>query len=259
MTLPQIQAERLDYLLRFLLNESGQVADIPADEAEQRRWLRSLVNVRPPKPVPDEVLAVQDAYLQSELQQKIVTSLTDLTPVEPQLYLWQGDITTLAVDGIVNAANNALLGCFVPCHACIDNAIHTAAGMQLRAACDAMMQQQGHPEPTGNAKITPAFNLPSQFVLHTVGPIIDDEVSDTDRQLLASCYRSCLKLADENGLQSLAFCCISTGEFRFPNALAADIAVQTVHDYLRETHTQLKVIFNVFSDKDHAIYRQLFD
>lgn len=201
---------------------------------------------------------MQDAYLQSELQQKTVTSLTDLTPVEPQLYLWQGDITTLAVDGIVNAANNALLGCFVPCHACIDNAIHTAAGMQLRAACDVIMQQQGHPEPTGNAKITPAFNLPSQFVLHTVGPIIYDEVSETDRQLLASCYRSCLKLADENGLQSLAFCCISTGEFRFPNALAADIAVQTVRDYLRETHTQLKVLFNVFSDKDHAIYRRLF-
>lgn len=258
--MPQLstQSERRDYLLRFLLNESGQAMAIPADESEQCRWLRSLVNVRPPRAIPDAVLAVQDAYLQAELQQKNVTSLADLTPVEPQIYLWQGDITTLAVDGIVNAANNALLGCFVPCHACIDNAIHTAAGMQLRAACDDIMQRQGYPEHTGSAKMTPAFNLPSRYVLHTVGPIIQHQVSAEQRQLLASCYYACLTLADENDLQSLAFCCISTGEFCFSNALAAEIAVQTVRDYLRQTHTQLKVIFNVFSEKDHAIYRQLF-
>ena len=176
--------------------------------------------------------------------------------MQPGLYLWQGDITTLAVDAIVNAANSAMLGCFVPCHGCIDNAIHSAAGVQLRLECARIMAQQAE-EPTGRAKITRAYNLPCRYVLHTVGPIIDGQVTRQDRELLASCYRSCLELAATYGLKSIAFCCISTGEFHFPNELAAEIAIRTVKAFQQQNPNRMEVIFNVFKDCDYEIYKKL--
>ena len=202
-------------------------------------------------------MAIQDAYLQEETKQKGITRLTDLQSVEQEIYLWQGDITTLACDAVVNAANSQMLGCFCPNHGCIDNAIHTYAGVQLRLTCDEIMTQQGHDEPTGQSKITPAFNLPCRYVIHTVGPIIHGRPTKKDEELLASCYRSCLELAEQNGLTSIAFCCISTGEFHFPNDRAAKIATQTVKEYKKETHSEIEVIFNVFKELDYNIYREL--
>ena len=200
---------------------------------------------------------MQDAYLQGETAAKVITDIADLTPIQPGLYLWRGDITTLKCDAIVNAANSGMTGCYISNHRCIDNAIHTFAGVELRLACAELMEQQGYPEPTGRAKITPAFNLPCKYVLHTVGPIIDGRVTKADKELLASCYRSCLELAAENGLESVAFCCISTGEFHFPNEQAAQIAVETVKEFLKTQTSVKKVIFNVFKDLDKAIYEKL--
>jgi O-acetyl-ADP-ribose deacetylase (regulator of RNase III) len=180
-------------------------------------------------------------------------------PDEPQISLWQGDITRLAVDAIVNAANSQMLGCFVPCHGCIDNAIHTAAGVRLRLACAELMDKQGTPEPTGRAKITQGFNLPARNVLHTVGPIVPDgHPSQSDQELLASCYRSCLELACEYGLSQVAFCCISTGEFGYPQREAAVVAVNTVRSFLSED-TDMKVVFDVFSNADLGIYQELLN
>ena len=254
------QDERLDFLLRYLLAERKEYASIrmPDSVSEKRHLLRSLMNVRPPIPASAEFLAVQDAYLQARLSERGVTRLGELKPAQPGNYLWQGDITTLAADAIVNAANSQMLGCFVPCHGCIDNAIHTYAGVQLRLACAAAMRQQGQEEATGHAKITKAYNLPCRFVLHTVGPIICGSVTKADRELLASCYRSCLDLAAETGLHSVAFCCISTGEFHFPGELAAEIAVHTVQAWQQQHPNQIEVIFNVFKDSDYEIYQRLF-
>ena len=201
-------------------------------------------------------MRVQDAYLAERLAERGVTTLKDLTPVRPGLYLWKGDITTLAVDGIVNAANSRMLGCFVPCHGCIDNAIHTYAGVQLRWECARLMAGQEE-EPAGSAKITKAYNLPCRYVLHTVGPIIQGTVTQKDRELLAGCYHACLELAAKTGLSSVAFCCISTGEFHFPPELAAEIAVQTVEDWQRQNPDKIKVVFNVFKDSDYEIYKRL--
>lgn len=253
------QDERLDYLLRYLLDERKEYADIhvPDDLSEKRRLLRSLMNVRPPVPASAEFLAAQDAYLQERLSERGITRLQDMKPAQPGLYLWQGDITTLAVDAIVNAANSQMLGCFVPCHDCIDNAIHTYAGVQLRLECAEIMRKQGHEEETGKAKITKGYNLPCRYVLHTVGPIIYGAVKKNDRELLASCYRSCLDLAAENGLHSVAFCCISTGEFHFPNQDAAEVALQTVRVWQQQSDSKIEVIFNVFKDNDYKIYRHL--
>ena len=253
------QDERLDKLICYLLREKAEYKTLPIpDSAEdKRRLLRALMNVRPPAPVSEDFLKVQDEYLQGVLAEKEVIRTADLTPVQPGLYLWQGDITTLAADAIVNAANSAMLGCFVPCHGCIDNAIHTYAGVQLRLECAEAMCKQGHKEETGRAKITKAYNLPCRFVLHTVGPIIYDGVTKADRELLAGCYRSCLELAADNSLHSVAFCCISTGEFHFPNELAAQIAIQTVTDWQRNSSNQIEVIFNVFKDSDYEIYERL--
>ena len=253
------QDEKLDFLLRRLLAERKEYADIRVPDARsgQRGLLRSLMNVRPPVPASAEFLAVQDAYLQERLAERGITRLQDLTPVRPGLYLWQGDITTLAADAIVNAANSRMLGCFVPCHGCIDNAIHTYAGVQLRSECFEMMQRQGHEEEPGHAKITKAHNLPSHSVLHTVGPIIHGSVTRGDRERLADCYRSCLELAAERGLRSVAFCCISTGEFHFPNELAAQIAIQTVGEWQQKNPDRIEVIFNVFKDSDYALYQRL--
>ena len=252
------QDERLEFLLHCLLAERREYADIriPENLSERRRLLRGLMNVRPPHPASSEFLQVQDAYLQERLAERGVTRLADLVPVQPSLYLWQGDITTLAVDAIVNAANSQMLGCFAPCHGCIDNAIHTYAGVQLRLECAKLMREQGEEEPTGSAKITKAYNLPCRHVLHTVGPIVFGAVTREDCDLLASCYRSCLTLAAQNGLHSVAFCCISTGEYHFPREMAAEIAIQTVKEWQGQNPNWIEVIFNVFRDSDYEIYQR---
>ena len=255
--------ESLSHLIESLLAEMPQyreqAARFPEEDAAQRRLLRSLMNVRPPLPLDPAFLAVQDALLSAEREAKGVVDGAALPAVaaDPRLSLWQGDITRLRADAIVDADNAALLGCFAPCHGCIDNAIHSAAGLQLRDECARIMRAQGHPEPVGQAKLTRGYNLPARFVLHTVGPQIRDRVTWRDRRGLASCYRSCLELAAEHGLETVAFCCISTGEFRFPRQEAAEIAVRTVTEFLRRSTSIRKVIFNVFQDADAAIYRAL--
>ena len=252
------QSQRRSYLIEKLLQERREYmrVSLPTEE-EQRRLLRGLMNLRPPAPVSGEFLQVQDAYFQERLKERGVTKLEALTPVQPGLYLWQGDITTLEVDAIVNAANSGMTGCYVPCHGCIDNAIHTYAGMQLRLECAEIMRKQGHEEETGHAKITGGYNLPCRYVLHTVGPIVSGTLTKEHEQQLASCYRSCLDLAAENNCESLAFCCISTGEFHFPNEKAAEIAVETVKQWQARHPQQLEVIFNVFKNSDREIYEQL--
>ena len=253
------QSERRLFLIQSLLRErpSCQKQIIPTDAERQKILLRGLMNVRNPHPISPEFLEIQDTYLWEETAQKGITDIRDLPPLQPGLYLWQGDITTLKCDAIVNAANSGLTGCYIPNHRCIDNAIHTYAGVELRLTCEAIIKAQGHPEPTGRAKITPAFNLPCKYVLHTVGPIIGSQVTSRDKSLLASCYRSCLELAAMYDLESVAFCCISTGEFHFPNNLAAEIAVSTVKEFLKQQTSVKKVIFNVFKDLDRQIYRRL--
>jgi O-acetyl-ADP-ribose deacetylase (regulator of RNase III) len=243
--------------LDFLIGELAPDAPLPQNSNDKWRLFRSLVNIREPKPVSEPFLAVQDELLQTLTAEKGIADIAALRPLRGNLYLWQGDITTLKVDAIVNAANSGMLGCFVPCHACIDNAIHTFAGVQLRLECAGIMARQGQPEPTGQAKITAAYNLPCRHILHTVGPIISGRLTDRDCDLLASCYRYCLELAEQNGLSSVAFCCISTGEFHFPNEEAAKIAVETVSETLAETGSGMRVVFNVFKDEDREIYERL--
>ena len=260
---------RLDFLIDYLIKEDPQYSEmeIPTTEQGKHDLFRALRNVREPKPVSEEFLRLQDEELQAQLQGKGIVELIDIegvcrgekffAPTGKQLFLWQGDITRLKVDAIVNAANAQMLGCFHPLHGCIDNAIHSAAGVQLREECHRLMLQQGHPEPTGRAKITKAYNLPCKYVIHTVGPIVSTGIpTPMQKEQLASCYRSIMQLADENHLESIAFCCISTGEFRFPNQLAAGIAVRTVKDFLVE-HSECsvkQVVFNVFKDEDKRIY-----
>lgn len=253
------QSERRMILIRMLLKEHPEYQGlrIPADVDSQRQLLRGLMNIREPRRIGPDFLQIQDEYLQEETAAKGIIDAADLVPLQPGLYLWKGDITTLKCDAIVNAANSGMTGCYCPNHGCIDNAIHTYAGVQLRLTCEELMEQQGHPESTGQAKITPAFNLPCRYVLHTVGPIINGRVTQRDRVLLASCYRSCLELAAEKNLESVAFCCISTGEFHFPNQLAAEIAVQIVKEFLQQQTSVKKVIFNVFKDMDKKIYERL--
>lgn len=253
------QSERRIFLIHALLAEQTKYRNmkIPQNENEQKQILRALFNIRMPRENDIEFLQVQDEYLQTELAEKGITDYRSLVPVSEGIYLWQGDITLLRCDAIVNAANSQMLGCFCPNHSCIDNAIHTFSGVQLRAACAELMKKQGHGEETGKAKLTPAFNLPSKYVIHTVGPIVSSQLADKDRELLESCYRSCLELADCSGVKSIAFCCISTGEFHFPNDEAAKIAVQTVRNYREQKHSKIEVIFNVFKELDYKIYREL--
>ncbi len=253
------QAEKRVYLIKTLLAEQSRYKDmeIPKEAGEQKRLLRSLFNVRMPGNISENFLKVQDEYLQEVTKEKGITDFNDLQPKEEGIYLWQGDITTLRCDAIVNAANSGMTGCYQPCHNCIDNCIHTYAGIQLRNACAEIMEKQGHEEPVGQAKITSAVNLPCKYILHTVGPIVQGWLTKEHEELLASCYRSCLELADENDVRNIAFCCISTGVFKFPNECAAEIAVQTVREYCREKKSRIKVIFNVWKDKDYEIYREL--
>ena len=259
------RTQQIQYLIQVLLKEipayREQAEASPQDELSQRRLLRSLMNVRPPIPLDPAFLKVQDALLSAEREEKCVVDAMALPTVrsDPRLAIWQGDITRLRADAIVDADNSTLLGCFVPCHGCIDNAIHSAAGLQLRDECAAIMRAQGHPEPNGRAKLTKGYNLPARYVLHTVGPIVGRWVTWKDRRDLAACYRSCLELAAEHSLRSVAFCCISTGEFHFPNREAAEIAVKTVREFLTGNTTIERVIFNVFKDIDAEIYRRLLE
>ncbi|MEY8259359.1 protein-ADP-ribose hydrolase [Oscillospiraceae bacterium 50-60] len=247
-----------DMLLAEMPEYRLQAGSFPPDDAAQRRLLRSLMNVRPPMPLRRDFLALQDALLSEEREARGAVEADSLpvTAGNPRLALWRGDITRLRADAVVDADNSALLGCFCPCHGCVDNAIHSAAGLQLRDECGRIMRAQGHPEPAGQAKLTGGYNLPARYVLHTVGPVVQGRVTRRDREELASCYRSCLRLAAEHGLESVAFCCISTGEFHFPNQEAAGIAVETVTEFLRGNSVIRKVIFNVFTDTDEAVYRR---
>ncbi|MBD5128374.1 MAG: protein-ADP-ribose hydrolase [Ruminococcaceae bacterium] len=252
------RSEKLSYLIKNLLSENADYKNISVpDGAEERfRLFRSLVNVRAPKPLSEEFLGFQDEFLRETIAEKGIVDYKDLTPIKPRVYLWQGDITTLKCGAIVNAANSQMLGCFCPCHGCIDNAIHTFSGVQLRLECGKIMNAQGVEEPVGQAKITDAYNLPCEKVIHTVGPYVGGRLTEEHCEQLSSCYRECLKTAVQNGISSIAFCCISTGEFRFPNEKAAEIAVKTVRDYL-QNEQNIEVIFNVFKDNDYEIYKRL--
>lgn len=253
------QSERRMFLIRELLQEDDRYSgmSIPDQEEDQEQLLRGLMNIRSPKKISPQFLLVQDEYLQAETKAKGVTELDDLRPVSDGLYLWQGDITTLHCDAIVNAANSGMTGCYVPNHRCIDNCIHSYSGIQLRLECAELMERQGHEEPTGKAKITKAYNLPCSYILHTVGPIIQGILTKEDCELLAGCYQSCLELTAEKELESIAFCCISTGEFHFPNEKAAEIAVRTVKKFMEKKTSIKKVIFNVFKDTDKNLYERL--
>ena len=255
------QSERREYLIQYLLKEDMKIfrPKMPSDKQGQEELLRSLMNVRMPKPISEEFLKIQDEYLTQRNMERGITDVNDLQPTasDPRFYIWQGDITTLKCDAIVNACNSQMLGCFSPMHACIDNFIHTYAGIELRLKMHEIMLKQGHEEETGKAKITPGYNLPAKYILHTVGPIIQWEASKQDEDLLASCYKECLKLAADTGVESVAFCCLSTGVFRFPQQLAAEIAVSTVKNYINEDSRIKKVIFNVFKDEDLRIYHTL--
>ena len=250
--------EKLNYLISYLLSERNDMdISIPTDSKEKFDLYRSLVNIRPAKKISAEYLKAEDEFLQKLTVQKGITDIADLQPVEKNIYLWKGDITTLKCGAIVNAANSGMTGCYRPCHNCIDNCIHTFAGVRLRLKCAEIMKAQGHEEPTGTAKITPAYDLPCQYVIHTVGPIVQGRLTEKHCELLKSCYQSCLELAVLNGIKSIAFCCISTGVFGFPQDKAAEIAVQTVREFLL-TH-DIEVIFNVFTEKDYKIYSGLLD
>ena len=255
------QTERRQFLIQELLKEQDgyRHLEVPKQEEEQKRLLRGLMNIRPACRISKEVLQIQDAYLTEETVRKGITHSDELDPIQPGIYLWKGDITTLACDAIVNAANSGMTGCYVPNHKCIDNCIHSFAGVQLRLDCARMMEEQGHEEPTGQAKITKAYNLPCRYVLHTVGPIVQGKLTEKHCALLRSCYLSCLELASAYGLESVAFCGISTGVFCFPNDKAAQIAVQTVQEYLEETpdSSVKNVIFNVFKNEDLQIYERI--
>lgn len=252
------QTERQLFLIKYLLSENPQYdnVEIPNSAEERFKLFRSLVNVRAPKPISDKFLEIQDEFLREKIAEKGVFDYRELTPAEPRIYLWQGDITTLKCGAILNAANSQMLGCFCPCHGCIDNAIHTFSGVQLRLECAEIMCKQGFEEPIGKAKITAAYNLPCEKIIHTVGPYVGEKLTEKHCELLRSCYSECLKAAVQIGISSIAFCCISTGEFRFPNEKAAEIAVETVREFL-QNNDNIEVIFNVFKDSDFQIYNKL--
>ena len=247
---------KLDFLINYLLSERNEEIEISEDENAKFRLYRSLVNIRPAMPASTEFMRVEDEFLTEFTDNKGITDISDLVSIEDKIYLWQGDITTLKCGAIVNAANAGLTGCYQPCHNCIDNCIHTFAGVRLRFKCNEIMQAQGYEEPTGQAKITPAYNLPCDYVIHTVGPIVSGRLNNEHCRLLESCYKSCLEIAIENNIQSVAFCCISTGVFGFPQERAAEIAIKTVREHLK-IYDNIQIIFNVFKEDDYEIYRRL--
>lgn len=249
--------EKRVYLTRYLLDEAGYKNEIPESEEEQKYLLRGLMNIREPKPIGSDFLTIQDEYLQEVVEDKGVVDVESLEPIRDRLYLWRGDITRLRIDAIVNAANSGMCGCFQANHSCIDNIIHTVSGVQLRLYCSDLMTAQGYPEPTGKAKITPAYNLPCKYVIHTVGTICRGRVTARNIQELESCYRSCMEISDENGVRSIAFCCISTGVFGFPKQRGAEIAIRTVEECIAAGAKVEKVVFNVFSPEDEEYYREI--
>lgn len=255
------QDERRLFLIERLIEENPDYtgSGISAEKEEQWRLLRSLMNIRPATPIGKDFLKIQDEYLTEVIADIGIVDAAKLpsSTSDPRLVIWRGDITTLKIDAIVNAANSRMEGCWVPCHACIDNCIHTFSGIQLRLHCHEIMTKQGHEEPTGQAKITPGYNLPAKYVLHTVGPIINGDLTERDCELLASCYNACMKLATKNNCRSIAFCCISTGVFRFPQEKAAGIAVRTVKEFLNKNSSFERVVFNVFTPADERIYHRL--
>ena len=260
------QDARLDYLVEEFKADSVQYKDLqtPEDTEGKRRILRSLMNIRTPRKMADAVLTVQDEYLQERIRENGIVELADIPVIRGGMSIWQGDITRLAVDAIVNTANSQMLGCFVPMHTCIDNCIHTFAGVQLRAECARQMEQlksrygRDYEQPTALPMLTDAYNLPARKVIHIVGPIVQGRLTASLENDLAACYRNTLDMCLENGLKSVAFCCISTGVFHFPNKRAAEIAVQTVTGWLSEHPGGMeRVIFNVFKDEDKAYYEQL--
>lgn len=256
------QKERLIYLISYLMEENAQGQEIaiepilPLDEGQLMTMFRGLVNTRMPYPISDYFLEVQDEFLQEWHAEREKNSLQDMMEIDSQIYLWQGDITSLEVDAIVNAANSEFLGCFIPNHRCIDNEIQTKGGYQIRLDMAHIRQEQRRKEPIGRAKITSGHNLPAKYIIHTVAPITMGKISAVKSYMLSDCYKSVLKLADDYQLESLAICCIGTGQFGFPQEAAADIAIQTVKNYFQENQSKLKVIFNVFEDKDLEIYKE---
>ncbi|MBQ1504338.1 MAG: protein-ADP-ribose hydrolase [Oscillospiraceae bacterium] len=261
-----LQEKRLSQLVEAFKSDSREYKHlpVPADTEGKQRILRSLMNIRMPRPLPADVLSIQDEYLKARAQEKGIVTLAEIPPISGKLSIWQGDITRLAVDAIVNAANSQMLGCFVPMHACIDNCIHTYAGVQLRAACDAQMRElrrrygEEYEQPTAVPMLTDGFNLPAKKVVHIVGPIVEGQLTERHERELAECYANTLDLCAENSLRTVAFCCISTGVFRFPNQRAAQIAVQTVKDWLGANPGRIdRVIFNVFKDEDRRYYEEL--
>ena len=250
--------EACEKLLKFLLRERGMIAAFSATYAKKRELVRCHMNTRAAHPIPQEILEVQDALFWSETLSRGVVHVDELPKIKYGISTWEGDITRLDADAVVNSANRGLLGCFLPGHRCIDNTIHSYAGMQLRDDCAKLMAAQGPEELGGDAKITRAYNLPSKYVIHTVGPMVGREVTDDDRATLRSCYNSVLNLAEEMGLNSVAICCIGTGVYNFPHELAAGIATGAVVNWkLRRPDSKLKIIFNTFLPEDTAIYRDI--
>ncbi len=270
------QQQRLDYLVKRFKDEAPEYirVRIPDDTEGKQRLLRSLMNVRMPKPASSEVLSVQDTYLRGRALEKGIVNITEMPtvreslgstgPFSDHISVWQGDITRIAADAIVNAANSQMLGCFIPMHTCIDNCIHTYAGVQLREDCARRMSSlrlkfgEDYEQPTAVPMLTDAYNLPAKKVIHIVGPVVQYELTPQLEQDLADCYRNTLNMCRENGLVSVAFCCISTGVFHFPNKRAAEIAVQTVTEWMSENPGGIeRVIFNVFKDEDKRYYEEL--
>lgn len=269
------QEQRVDYLARELCKDSIKYKDLCIENLDKRILMRSLMNIRMPKPMSNEFLKIQDEFLKRECIEKGITRLDDIPNIRERygvnskyadkISIWKGDITTLKVDAIVNAANSQMLGCFIPGHNCIDNAIHSAAGIQLRDECNKYMlrkkeKDKYYKEQTGQAMITKAYNLPSNYVIHTVGPIVTGSLTEYLREELALCYKSCLNIAIKNNIKSIAFCCISTGEFHFPNKEAAKISINTVKSFFNKKDNFEKIdriIFNVFKGYDHEIYKKL--
>lgn len=272
----KLQSERLDFLLDALKEDSIQYKNLQVgnSETEKRNAVRSLMNVRMPRSISDDFLEVQDIFLQEEAKKKGIVTLAEIPTVKDayesqrsfadRMSIWQGDITRLQVGAIVNAANSQMIGCFVPCHRCIDNAIHSAAGVQLRNECNHIMNQRRiqfgrqYEEPTGTATLTSAYNLPCKYVIHTVGPIVYGRLTEALKEDLRNCYRNVLQCCMEHEINSVAFCCISTGEFHFPNDIAAQIAVETTEQFFAQNENCgiERVIFNVFKDIDLELYKK---
>ena len=267
--------ERLDYLLREFKEDSVRYRDLEVSGGytEKRMALRSLMNIRMPGEMAEEVVRVQDEFLSEEAEEKGIVTLDEIPDIAEQygsrhpfadkISIWQGDITRFQVGAIVNAANSQMLGCFVPCHRCIDNAIHSAAGIELREECSHYMKRRKmqygsrYEEPTGQAVLTKGYNLPAEYVIHTVGPVVGGRLTQALRDDLRNCYRNVLQCCVENQIRSVAFCCISTGEFHFPNDEAAKIAAETVTDFLKMHEPEFdRIIFNVFKDIDRELYEE---